>query len=81
LALPENAEKKAFVTFERNDNELRFVVKDQGNGFDWHKYLEMSPERVFDNHGRGIAMAKTISFDRIDYQGNGNEVHATTFLK
>ncbi|HLD95062.1 MAG TPA: response regulator, partial [Alphaproteobacteria bacterium] len=56
-------------------------IKDQGNGFDWKKYLELSPERATDPHGRGIAMAKTLSFSRLEYQGCGNEVVATYFLK
>lgn len=36
----------------------------------------MSPERAFDNHGRGIAMARLLSFDQLDYNAVGNEVVA-----
>ena len=36
--------------------------------------MEICPERAFDSHGRGIAMANSISFDRIEYRGTGNKV-------
>lgn len=42
--------------------ELSFRIRDQGAGFNWQGYLEMSPERAFDTHGRGIAMARTSRF-------------------
>jgi len=61
---------------ERGKGELTFVIRDQGAGFDWQGYLEMSPERAFDTHGRGIAMSRMISFDNLEYRGRGNEVKA-----
>ncbi len=75
-ALPENASKLVKVTIEKNGSKVSFVIKDEGNGFDWNQYLEISPERAFDTHGRGIAMANGMSFSRLEYQGNGNEVIA-----
>jgi CheY-like chemotaxis protein/anti-sigma regulatory factor (Ser/Thr protein kinase) len=77
LALPELAEREVEVVFERNDQEIRFTIRDEGVGFDWQKYLDFDPERAFDPHGRGIAMARRMSFDSLQYQGNGNTVVAT----
>jgi len=74
LDLPENKDKHGFVEFERNTSKIVFNIIDQGSGFDWRPYLELSPERALESHGRGIALAKSISFDRIEYCGNGNEV-------
>ena len=76
LELPEYAERRVTVTFERCESELRFLIRDQGNGFDWQEYLKFSADRAYDTHGRGIAMANTISFDKIEYRGRGNEVMA-----
>lgn len=76
LALPENATKTVTLEFERAEGEVSFLIRDQGDGFDWQNYLEMTPERVFDNHGRGITMAKMLSFDHVEYLGCGNEVVA-----
>jgi CheY-like chemotaxis protein len=65
----------------RDAHRISITVQDQGDGFDWQRYLEMSPERAMDNHGRGIAMAGMISFDEIQYQGRGNVVTASVNLK
>lgn len=45
------------------------TITDQGEGFAWERYLEMDPSRAFDTHGRGIAMARMISFDSVEYRG------------
>jgi CheY-like chemotaxis protein/anti-sigma regulatory factor (Ser/Thr protein kinase) len=74
LLLPENRDKQVVVQYEHLDGELRFLITDQGEGFDWKPYLEIDPARVFDTHGRGIAMAAKVSFDSIQYQNRGNEV-------
>lgn len=80
LADPHFAVRQAEVEISRRDGELCFLVRDQGAGFDWRGYLEMSPERAFDTHGRGIAMSRMISFDRLEYRGRGNEVEAAIRL-
>lgn len=74
LGLPEYAGRTARLTFNRAPGETQFLIRDQGRGFDWQKYIELSPERAFDTHGRGIAMSRMLSFDRLEYRGNGNEV-------
>jgi CheY-like chemotaxis protein len=77
LELPENAGKFASIKFRRDGISLIFVISDQGNGFDWKSYLEMGMERLMDNHGRGIAMSRSISFTQLEYRGKGNIVEAT----
>lgn len=74
LALPENQDKYVQVRYERKSDVIEVVIKDQGEGFDWEKYIEMDPARAFDTHGRGIAMSKMMSFDELEYRGKGNEV-------
>lgn len=66
----------ATLEFVRLVGELRFIIRDEGNGFDWREFLEIKPERAFDTHGRGIAMARLMSFQSVDYRGCGNEVVA-----
>jgi len=80
LSMPEYRDRTVRVSFERLPQALRFTIRDQGQGFDWDNYLDFSPERAFDLHGRGIAMARKLSFDRLEYQGNGNTVVATVEL-
>lgn len=80
LASAEYRDKTAEVTFERDDTAIRFTVRDQGNGFNWQKYLQIDPARAFHTHGRGIAMANLYTFDKLEYRGNGNEVVGTIEL-
>ena len=68
------------VYYKHSESKIEITIKDQGNGFDWKKYGEISPERAFDTHGRGIAISKNISFNEVNYQGNGNTVTASLLL-
>lgn len=70
----ENAGKKVVVTLERDAEFTRVNIKDCGNGFDWKPFMAMEPSRATAPNGRGIMMAKMISFDEISYVGTGNEV-------
>ncbi|WP_297572260.1 response regulator [uncultured Deefgea sp.] len=74
LASPEYAQRKVIVRFSSLADEIQIYILDEGQGFDWQPFLEFSPERAFDPHGRGISMARMMSFDRLEYQGKGNEV-------
>lgn len=77
---PAYAGREVEVTLERVEGLSQVTIVDQGPGFDWQSYLEFSPERVFDLHGRGIAMSKSVSFDSLEYRGNGNVVVASVRL-
>ncbi|QCI79487.1 ATP-binding protein [Hankyongella ginsenosidimutans] len=68
------------VRFNRMEDRLVFHVIDPGPGFNPKPYMEFSPERTLDTHGRGIAMARFTSFDTLEYIGNGNEVRCEIFL-
>ena len=80
LALPEYAAKVASVRFRRTAKSLIFNIIDEGNGFDWKPFLEMSMDRLMHNHGRGIAMSRSIAFTSVRYSGNGNRVEAEIML-
>lgn len=80
LALPEFAGRVASVRIERTPDVLRFTIADQGDGFAWEKYLDFDPERAFDPNGRGIAMARAMIFNELEYLGKGNVVVASIAL-
>ncbi|MBF0422012.1 MAG: response regulator [Magnetococcales bacterium] len=80
LTLPENRSKSVTVHFIRSEREVRFRIKDCGPGFDWLPFMDFSPERLLDTHGRGIAIASRTSFDRIQFLGTGNEVECVVTL-
>ena len=74
LQMPDYAERSVTVEMEKTDTCIYFQITDEGEGFDFNSYLEMDPDRAFDNHGRGIAMSRMLSFDTLEYIGNGNQV-------
>lgn len=74
--LPEFVYKKVSVSLDINDEEIRFIIKDEGDGFDSEQYLNIDPERACSTHGRGIAMARMVSFDSIEYKDGGATVVA-----
>lgn len=80
LGQPEHAGKVAELEIMREGDVLSFTIRDQGPGFDWQGYLELSPERAFDTHGRGIAMSRMLSFDGLEFLGAGNVVRASIRL-
>lgn len=80
LALPQFQGRFATVRVERDTQALTFTITDQGAGFVWEKFLSFDPDRAFDPNGRGIAMARMMSFAALEYQGKGNVVVARVSL-
>ena len=76
LTLAPWSERRASIAVKRDGKEVEFTITDEGAGFDWKPYLELDPARAFDLNGRGIAMARMLGFNSIEYQGAGNIVVA-----
>jgi CheY-like chemotaxis protein/anti-sigma regulatory factor (Ser/Thr protein kinase) len=76
-ALACNIEKEVKLQFQRDPHGITMRVIDQGNGFDWQRFIEIAPERAFDPNGRGIALARLLSFSTLIYEGCGNIAVAT----
>ncbi len=81
LQSPSNSNKKVQVQFAMNDNNLEAIITDEGSGFDWRPYMEIEPARATANHGRGIAKANLLSFDRLTFLGKGNQVQVVAAMK
>jgi anti-sigma regulatory factor (Ser/Thr protein kinase) len=78
---PVNNNKNVTVIFEKKGEAYYLQVTDQGKGFNWQEYLELDPSRASDNHGRGVAMANMIAFDRLVYNEKGNQVTGIMKIK
>ncbi|HSX20073.1 MAG TPA: response regulator [Gammaproteobacteria bacterium] len=74
LDMPENKNKVVTVAFNKTPGHITIRITDEGNGFDWRQFLTLDTNRVFDNHGRGIIMARSLSFENMIYHGSGNDV-------
>ncbi|MBX3235776.1 MAG: response regulator [Nitrospiraceae bacterium] len=81
LADPRYASRTATAQFARQAGRLCLQILDEGEGFEWHRFLDFDPQRACDTHGRGIAMANKLSFDQLEYLGKGNEVLAVLRLE
>jgi CheY-like chemotaxis protein len=66
--------RHAELEFERDQGAIRLLITDQGSGFDFRRYLDLDPERVFDPNGRGIALASRSGAVSMEYFGRGNVV-------
>lgn len=74
LRLSANKHKKASVVLEKSNAEIAITVRDEGKGFHWPHYIDFDPKRMGDRHGRGIALAASVSFSNLQYNDMGNEV-------
>jgi len=75
--LPENQEKAVSVDYRVQDGKVNYIIKDQGEGFRYRDFLMINVSRSLNTHGRGIAIAKVLSFDQLDYLEPGNQVVAS----
>lgn len=80
LADPRMGQRRVYVDMARDGQALRFTIRDEGQGFDWQNFQDSAPDTLLSSHGRGILIARKLSFDQLDYLGNGNTVVATTYL-
>ncbi len=80
LASRERGEHLAKISFQRCADRMVFCIEDEGQGFEWQHFLEIDPNREEHLNGRGIALARSISFDSVEYESPGNRVIATILL-
>ncbi len=76
LSLPNYDDLTATATIAHKDNGTYVIISDPGEGFHWQKFMHIDPARAGDNHGRGIAQANLLSFDKLTYNEAGNQAVA-----
>lgn len=79
LRLPKYAHRQVHVRYEKKAEEIILTISDEGAGFEWTRYLDIDLERVTHTHGRGIALARLMSFDAVRYEGPGNSVSCVVY--
>lgn len=62
------------VIYQKKPDGWCVQITDQGKGFDWRKYWKIDPARATASHGRGIARARLMAFDKLAYNDAGNQV-------
>ncbi|MBD8526214.1 response regulator [Pseudomarimonas arenosa] len=73
---PRYRQRSVLVELERNAGQVCYRISDEGSGFDYQQYLRPRGERLIDPNGRGILVARDLSFDSLHYNEAGNQVEA-----
>jgi CheY-like chemotaxis protein len=74
--IPDIAARTVAFEYSLNSRGARFLIADQGSGFDWRTCRakkQVSPEELFELHGRGIRMSESV-VKNLSYNEKGNEV-------
>jgi CheY-like chemotaxis protein/anti-sigma regulatory factor (Ser/Thr protein kinase) len=74
--LPENKNKVVQVRYQHSADGYIVQITDAGAGFDWQRFWRIDLARAKASHGRGIARARLMAFDRLSYNEVGNQVTA-----
>lgn len=67
--------RRVHVSVSVDQNERRFVIRDEGAGFDPEtpKYDPEDPEQLLRTHGRGLFLIRTF-MDEVSFNSEGNEI-------
>ena len=69
-----DSSKNVSLSLSLHENLLKFIVKDEGKGFDYHSLPDpTSPENLEKPGGRGIFLMKNLS-DEVSFKENGRWV-------
>lgn len=75
-----NKSKNIHLTLFLDDNLLRFVIKDEGLGFNFEDLPDpTSPENIEKPGGRGIFLMKNLS-DEVDFKERGSVVELSFYM-
>jgi serine/threonine-protein kinase RsbW len=75
-----NSTKNVSLTLSLNDNLLKFVIKDEGTGFDYDNLPDpTAPENIEKPGGRGIFLMKHLS-DEVHFTEGGRIVELSFYM-
>lgn len=72
--------KNVYLSLSLNENLIKFIIKDEGNGFDYHNLPDpTAPENIDKPSGRGIFLMKHLS-DEVTFKNEGSEVELCFYI-
>ena len=75
-----NKDKNVFLSLNIEDNILRFVIRDEGEGFDYYDLPDpTAPENISKPGGRGIFLMRHLS-DEVNFTENGKVVELNFYI-
>ena len=79
-AIRHDKKKNVHLSLSLNDNLIRFIIKDEGIGFDYHNLPDpTAPENIDKPSGRGIFLMKHLS-DEVTFKNEGSEVELCFYI-
>mgnify|MGYP000246939485 CR=1 FL=1 len=70
----EDVNKKVYLSFEMDENTIRILVEDEGDGFDYTNLPDPTkPENIENIHGRGIYLMQHLA-DEVEFFKEGTLV-------
>lgn len=68
-------ERRVTIKYTLNYKGVRYIIKDDGNGFDWDNAPSADePSNIFKRNGRGLLLIK-LMMDEIKFNKKGNIIH------
>ena len=75
-----NKDKNVSLTLEMEDDVIKFVIEDEGEGFDYNTLPDpTAPENIEKPGGRGIFLMRNLS-DEVKFFENGKKVELIFYL-
>ncbi len=75
-----DANKTVKLELEFLDDQLRFIIEDEGNGFDFENLKDpTSPENIQNPGGRGVFIMKHLC-DEVDFEEDGKKTVLTFYM-
>lgn len=75
-----NKSKNVFLSLSLDDSMIKFIIKDEGHGFDYQNLPDpTSPENLEKPGGRGIFLMKHLS-DEVDFKDDGRTVELSFYV-
>ena len=72
--------KNVYLSLSLNDSLIKFEIRDEGSGFDYHNLPDpTSPENIDKPSGRGIFLMKHLS-DEVNFRENGSVVELCFYI-
>ena len=66
--------KQVEVVAELTPTHVNITVTDEGDGFEWRELEQNTSSASRAYHGRGLLVARSLSFDKMEFSEKGNQV-------
>ncbi len=74
------ADKNVYLSLELQDSAIKFIIEDEGSGFEYDKLPDpTSPDNVDKPSGRGIFLIKHLS-DEMEFKDLGRKLELTFYM-